>query len=103
MRLLAFYGICLQVAQNLHSIYSAASHTIFPLVSRAYARHGISKETKEIFRFADGAVTMIACIPSVFLFFYAFEILDLWVGNQIADQSYEAFGILILVYCIFSK
>ena len=102
MKILAIYGICLQVVQNLHSIYSAASHTLFPLISRVYADSGVGQKARNIFIFADGLITIVACIPSVFIAFYAFDILDLWVGNDIAIKAFKPLAILSLVYCLFS-
>ncbi len=102
MKLLALYGVCLQIAQNLHSIYTAASHTIFPLVSRTSARFGAGKETLKIFKFTDSAIVLVASIPAAFICFYSYDILNIWVGSDIAISSYEALSILILVFCLFS-
>ncbi len=102
MTTLAFYGVCLQVAQNLHSIYAAASHTLFPLISRVNAKSGIGLETRKIFKLSDSAITFIVCIPMIFICIYSYQILEVWVGKEIASNSSSTFAILIFIYGIFS-
>ena len=101
------YGICAQLAQNIHYGFSAAAHTFFPTVSMLRAAELNGTETNperlrtlylKVSRLLSVCAVTAACTLAVF----AREILDLWVGAEVADRGASVLALLSLSFGWFA-
>ena len=82
---LAQYSVCLQLAQQIHTIPSAAAGFIFPLISRK-----IAEQDQDIKRFSLSATVISSAMSLAIaapIIYFSKEILTLWVGATMAAQA----------------
>jgi O-antigen/teichoic acid export membrane protein len=98
---LAYYTLCLQLAQQIHGVVGAAFGFLFPHVSAKY-ESGNKKGVRRVFRWAvtiNIALSIAFMIPLVFL---GRKILSIWMGRAFAADSYLVLAILAVAFCALS-
>ena len=98
---LAYYAVCVQLAQQVHALPAAAFSFLFPLVSgrsETSARSGL----KALFgRYVAWNVLLAAALAAP-LIFLGRPILTLWMGGEFAGHAYAVLAILALAYALIS-
>jgi O-antigen/teichoic acid export membrane protein len=97
----AYYTICVQLAQPVHGLLSAAFNLLFPHIS---ARHeaGDSPGSQRVYRLAivvNIAVTILLCAP---LIVFGKQILRLWMGPSFAGNGHLLLVLLTIAFGILS-
>jgi O-antigen/teichoic acid export membrane protein len=97
----AYYTICMQLAQQVHGIVGAGFNFIFPHIS---ARHeaGESDQLKRVYRLAVGvnvALVVLLCVP---LLIFGKTILTLWMGADFANRSYHLLTVLVVAFAVLA-
>ncbi len=96
---LAEYSVCLQLAQQVHTVPSAGAGFLFPLVSRRMA------SGQRISRIAIGATIafgLAAVCLALPLILFGHAILALWIGAGFADQSSGTLAWLAVAFVILA-
>lgn len=101
---LGIYGVCIQLAQNIHYALAAASHSLFPLISRIGSgdAKANSAEIREIFLGASRRLSVIAVVAGTVGAVFSYEILEVWVGASIAREGGIVLSLLCLSYGWFA-
>jgi len=98
---LAYYAVCVQLAQQVHALPAAAFSFLLPLVSsrsETSARSGL----KALFgRYVAWNVLLAAALAAP-LIFLGRPILTLWMGGEFAGHAYVVLAILALAYALIS-
>jgi O-antigen/teichoic acid export membrane protein len=93
----AYYSICMQLAQSVHSVLSAAFNLVFPHIS-ARREAGDARGSQRVYRFAVAinvfAVVLI-CLP---LMLFGKQILSLWMGSDFAEHSNLLLVVLVVAF-----
>jgi O-antigen/teichoic acid export membrane protein len=97
----AYYTICVQLAQPVHGFLSAAFNSLFPHIS---ARHeaGDAQGCRRVYRVAIAVnvmVTVLLCAP---LIVFGKQILRLWMGPNFAANAYFLLVLLTIAFAILS-
>jgi O-antigen/teichoic acid export membrane protein len=97
----AYYTICLQLAQPIHGLPSAAFNLVFPHIS---ARHeaGDARGSRRAYHLAvmvNVLGVVLLCLP---LILFGKQILSLWMGPRFAEHSYLLLVLLTLAFGILS-
>jgi len=97
----AYYTICVQLAQPVHGLLSAAFNLLFPHIS---ARHeaGDARGSQRVYRLAivvNIVVTILLCAPLVV---FGKQILSLWMGPRFATNAYSLLVLLAIAFGILS-
>lgn len=82
---LAFFALCSQLTQPIHSLVASGFNFVFPNLS-ARSASGKWRETESGYRtavFISACVVAALCLPMIFL---ARQILSLWLGPHAAQQ-----------------
>ena len=98
---LARYSVCLQLAQQIHSIPSAGMGFTFPLVSRKF-EFGGGESIRKIAFVAIGINVMLAILLALPMIMLGEQILTFWVGKDIAFQSTNVLSWLAAAFLILS-
>lgn len=83
---LAYYTVCLQIAQQIHTLMVKGSGFIFPSVSAAGERGAIHTLQKQY----DGGMFLLTTLAAGLglpVFLFAGPILSLWMGEGFASQT----------------
>ena len=97
------YSIALQLAQQIHTIPSAAMNFIFPLISRKIKKNGNNHDS--IKRLSYNLIKIniiISLLISMPIIIFSYEILSLWVGTEIANTTSFVMSVLAVGYLILS-
>ena len=96
---LARYSVCVQLAQQIQTIPAAGAQFLFPAVSRR-------RETGEDFRqlalrasLIIGGAGVLMAVP---IAIFSFNILNLWVGTEIAAATWPVLSLLAVGYAILA-
>jgi O-antigen/teichoic acid export membrane protein len=97
----AIYVLCVQVAQPIHGLASAAFNFVFPHIS---SRHeaGDIHGPRRVFRLAflsNIALSLALALP---LILFGRPLLTLWIGAEFAKQGSMILGILAISYAILA-
>lgn len=95
--MVTYYSVSANLAMKLQQFLSSAINAIFPKVSSMYANgkhNGIRYIYYKLIKFSTLFLVLIL-VPSTI---YAYKLLNLWVGNSIAKNSYIALIILFFAY-----
>lgn len=89
---LGIYGVCIQLAQSVHNGLSATSHSYFPRISMLNAESAGQSEDKnrivgELYIQVSRTLSIASALAASVLVVFGYEILDLWVGQQIANDG----------------
>jgi O-antigen/teichoic acid export membrane protein len=98
---LAYYTICVQLAQQVHGLPAAAFDFLFPHVSAKH-RSGKEKGVKRVYRLAIAANILLSASLTLPLVFFGRRILSMWMGKSFADHSYLPLSILALSFFMLS-
>jgi O-antigen/teichoic acid export membrane protein len=98
---LAYYTICVQLAQQVHGLPAAAFDFLFPHVS---AKHqaGNRKGLKKVYRLAIAANFLLSASLMLPLVLFGRQILSVWMGKSFADHSYLLLSILAISFFTLS-
>lgn len=98
---LAYYTLCVQIAQQVHGLASGAFGFLFPHIS---ARHesGHRGGVRRVFRLAVGVNLALAVLLALPLVVFGRELLKLWMGSAFAAHAYLVLAILAVAYCALS-
>lgn len=92
---LASYSICLQLAQQVHSIPAAFGGFLFPyFTKRSQALDG--HHQSRMLLVSTGALSLLAIVIALPLVIGAHQILGLWVGSAVAADSSNLLRLLAL-------
>lgn len=98
---LSYYAICLQLAQQIHSLLARTTAFIFPLASAIKEAGAIDRLRRLYFKGLN--FTTVAAITIGFpLFMCAHEVLNLWMGQSFADEASGVLRVLICAMCILA-
>jgi len=97
---LAYYAVCVQLAQQIHGLPAAAFAFLFPLISGRVesGRTGL----KELFRRYVALNVVFAAVLAAPLIFWGRPILTLWMGAEFASHAFVLLAILAAAYALLS-
>ena len=98
---LAYYGVCVQVASQVHAIPAAAMSILIPLVSRQIGA-GAHENVKRIERLSVAANLAISFTLVVSFLAIGDWFLRLWLGEVIATEVQPLFTWMVLAYGLVS-
>lgn len=98
---LAYYAVCVQLAQQIHGLPAAAFSFLFPLISSRYERNGRTG-LKELFGRCVALNVVFAAVLAAPLVFWGRPILTLWMGREFASHAYVLLAILAVAYALLS-
>jgi O-antigen/teichoic acid export membrane protein len=101
MSALAAYTICLQLAQQIHSLMVPAFAFLFPWVS-ARSQEGVTPAFRRLLRWAAIANVLGALLLAVPLYSWASEILRIWMGVEFSLHHSGLFRLLVVAFFILS-
>ncbi len=101
---LAYYSVCLQLAQQIHAVLSKGTAFLFPL-SSASLESGNKEGMRRIYFKALRLVTVVAVGIGFPLFLFADKVLTVWMGPAFAEHAtiilrILAFGFTVLATSI---
>lgn len=100
LRRLPFYQVPFGLSQRIGLIATSLATSLFPTVSLRATGAGTS--LPRIFLSSTKAVAILTVLPTVILFVYARELLELWIGPEFADQSSQPLRILAVGFLLNS-
>lgn len=100
-RQVAYYAICIQLAQQIHSLIAAGFNFIFPLMSSMFESTG-AKGLKRIYEKCLILNVLFAILLAFPLIFFGRPILTIWMGADFAKESYVLLAILSVAFCLVS-
>jgi O-antigen/teichoic acid export membrane protein len=98
---LAYYTICVQLAQQVHGITAAGFNFIFPVMSTSLAR-GERTGLRETYRYGSWANIAVGTLLALPLILFSGWILTIWVGPQVAARASMILAILAITYLILA-
>lgn len=99
--LLPYYSVPLSLVQRALFFSMNIVPTAFPYFSHFAARFGKDKLSQQFMLITKG-VNIIIIFLFLYIFFFAEELLSLWLGNEFATQSAVFLRFLSLAYLIYS-
>ncbi len=97
----AYYTICVQAAQPIHGIVSAAFNFIFPRAS-ALRGAGQSSALEGVFWAGLALNVFLTSVISLPLILFSRPILRVWMGSDFAAKSHGLLSLLALAFAILS-
>jgi O-antigen/teichoic acid export membrane protein len=98
---LAYYTICLQLAQQIHSLLARTTSFVFPL-SSAIKETGNSDRLRRLYFKGLNYTTIAATAIGLPLFMCSHGVLSLWIGQPFADNASSILRVLVFVMCILA-
>ena len=104
---LGVYGVCLQLAQNIHYGLAAVAHSFFPKISmlNAASHDGRQRDDdalRELYLTVGRSLTVVAITGGVAIAVFAYQILEIWVGPAIAEQGQYVLAVLSISFAWFA-
>lgn len=96
---LARYSVFTQLAQQIHSIPSAATSVLFPLVSR---KIGKDESIKKIILISSVAVLVVSFSLGIFLYLFSEGIFKLWLPDSFIISGMSTYNALIAAYALLA-
>jgi O-antigen/teichoic acid export membrane protein len=98
---LAIYVLCVQVAQPIHGLSSAAFNFVFPHIS---SRHeaGEIHGPRRVFRLALLSSVGLCLALAAPLILFGKHLLTLWMGVEFAKQAHVVLAILVMAHLILA-
>jgi O-antigen/teichoic acid export membrane protein len=98
---LAIYALCVQAAQPIHGLASAAFNFVFPHIS---SRHeaGETHGPRRVYRLAFLSSVVLSLILAAPLVLFGKPLLTLWMGRDFATQAHLVLAILAVAYMILA-
>ena len=100
-RQLAYYAVCVQLAQQIHGLPAAAFAFLFPLISSRYEQTG-RVGLQELFKRYMGLNVVFAAVLAAPLILFGRPILTLWMGSDFASHAHALLAILAVAYGLLS-
>jgi len=105
---LGIYGVCIQLAQNIHYGLSAAAHSLFPHISMLNSKHintlpADGKSLRDIYLQVTRLLTITAVLMGSLMAVFSYEILEIWVGQEIATKGHLVLALLSLSFSWFAS
>ena len=100
-RQLAYYAVCLQLAQQIHALPSKAAASLFPLASAARAL-GDTVRLRDIYFRSMFIVTSVAIALGIPIFMNANGILTAWMGSEFATVATPILQILAFSFTLLA-
>lgn len=97
----AYYAICVQVAQTIHGLAAAAFNVVFPYVSHRHS--GDNSALSRVLRVglaANLVLTLTLALPLIFLSKW---ILTLWMGAEFAAQTHTLLSVLAIAFGVLAN
>jgi O-antigen/teichoic acid export membrane protein len=101
MSALAYYGICLQISQQIHGLLAKAASFVFPL-SSSMKELGDLDQLRRIYFIGLNYITTIAIGIGLPIFCFSKEFLIFWLGAQFATEATNILQILIFASVLLS-
>ena len=100
---IGLYGVCIQLAQTIHFGLAAVSHSLFPYISTVISRRTHDADARltavsAAYLTVGRAVSVTAVATGSLMAVFSYEILDLWVGADIADRADYILAILSIAF-----
>lgn len=104
---LGLYGICMQLAQNIHYGLTAACHSLFPRISMLNAvqsqqQEGDATAIRPIYLTVSRTLTVAAVLAGTLMAVFSYQILEIWVGKELAEEGYILLSLLSISFGWFS-
>lgn len=98
---LAIYVLCVQVAQPIHGLASAAFNFVFPHIS---SRHeaGEIHGPHRVFRLASLISLALSIALALPLILFGKSLLGLWMGKQVANDGHLVLALLAAAYALMA-
>jgi len=100
-REVAYYTICAQLAQQIHSIPAAGFNFLFPLISRKSQYEGVN-DLRHIYTRCLTINVLFALLLALPLVFLGKHILTVWMGDHFANEAYILLVILSVAFWLLS-
>jgi O-antigen/teichoic acid export membrane protein len=98
---LSYYAICLQLAQQIHSLLARTTSFVFPLAS-AIKEMGNIDRLRRIYFKGLNFTTVAAIAIGLPLFMCSHGILSLWIGQAFADEASSILRVLVFAMCVMA-
>jgi O-antigen/teichoic acid export membrane protein len=98
---LAYYAVCVQLAQQIHGLPAAAFSFLFPLISSRYEANGRAG-LKDLFNRYVTLNVLFAAVLAAPLILWGRPILTLWMGAEFATHAHVLLTILAAAYALLS-
>lgn len=104
---LGVYGVCIQLAQNIHYGLAAVAHSLFPRVSMLSAQGASQssdhkKELRNLYLLVCRLVSVTAVVIGSLMAVFSYQILDIWVGSEFAEKGYFVLSLLSISFGWFA-
>jgi O-antigen/teichoic acid export membrane protein len=98
---LAYYAVCLQLAQQVHALLARATQFLFPLAS-AIKESGDLERLRRLYFQGLNLTTIAAVTIGLPMFVCAPEILSLWMGADFAAEATDILRVLVFVFTLMA-
>ena len=98
---LAHYTICLQLAQQIHSLLARTTSFVFPLAGAIKETGNIDRLRRLYFKGLN-FTTVAAVAIGLPLFMCSHGVLSLWIGQSLADEASSILRVLVFAMCIMA-
>ena len=98
---LAYYTLCVQIAQQVHGFATGAFGFLFPHIS-ARQESGNKRAVRRVFRLAVLVNLALALVLALPLVLFGRKILTLWMGSTFAEHAYVVLAVLAVAFCALS-
>lgn len=100
-REVAYYSVCLQLAQQVHALAAASFHFLFPLTSGTH-EGGNREQLRRIYGRCVFVNFVMATVLALPLIVFGQTILRLWMGVDFASHTHALLAILALAFWLLS-
>ena len=98
---LAYYTLCVQIAQQIHALPSAAFGFLFPHISAKQAS-GQRRDIKRVYHLAVLANIVVSLALALPLVLLSKRILTIWMGTDFAEHAHTLLSILAVAFWVLS-
>lgn len=98
---LAYYTLCVQIAQQVHGLAAGAFSFLFPHIS-ARQQRGNKRALRRVFRLAVVVNLAFASLLALPLVIFGRKILALWMGSAFAGRTHVVLAVLAIAFCALS-
>ncbi len=97
----AYYKIATTVVMSINNLLSSAINVVFPQVSHLKALDKTS-EIKNLYSKANAILSYISAPMYVFCFIFSWQIIYIWLGEDMADNLFQLMPIFFIGYYLSS-
>lgn len=99
MTAVAYYTVCLQVLNQLHSLLARGAAFLFPFTS-SLSERGDAKKLSRLYNNSQSIVTVLTCALVLPVYLFGGSILQLWIGEDFARHATLPLELLCLKFAI---